>query len=204
MNTNGTVFKLEERGVMPDEERIKLISGHFRSIMDILGLDPEDESLKETPDRVARMYVKDLFSGLNERNKPGISLYQNDFGYRQMLVEKNISVYSSCEHHFVPIIGKAHVAYISSGKVIGLSKINRVVRYFCQRPQLQERLTVQIASELKRILETEHVAVLIEAKHLCVAARGIRDVDCGTITSDYHGLFLDADKRNEFIKQVLD
>lgn len=201
MNSNSAVFKLTNPGTLSDEEKIARISNHFRSIMEVLGLDTDDE-LRETPDRVARMYVKELFSGLNERNKPGISLYDNHFGYRQILVVKDIPVYSTCEHHFVPIIGKAHVGYLSSGKVIGLSKINRLVKFYCQRPQLQERLTVQISEELKRALDTAHVAVMIEAKHLCVAARGIRDVDSGTVTSDYHGAFLEPGTRNEFIRQV--
>ena len=157
--------------------------------MDVLGLDLNDDSLKGTPNRVAKMYIDEIFSGLNPANKPKIALFENKYQYNQMLVEKNISFYSNCEHHFVPIIGKAHVAYISSGKVIGLSKLNRIVQYFAKRPQVQERLTNQIANELKLILNTEDVAVIIDAKHLCVSSRGIKDDASATITSHYGGKF---------------
>ncbi len=185
-----------------DEEKIKIISRHFREIMHTLGLDLTDDSLKGTPGRVAKMYVKEIFKGLDPKNKPGISLFENKYQYNEMLVEKNITFYSNCEHHFVPIIGKAHVAYISSGKVIGLSKINRIVQYFAQRPQVQERLTIQIANELKSVLETEDVAVMIDATHMCVSSRGIKDQTSSTVTSEYSGAFADADKRNEFLKYV--
>ncbi|MBC8033170.1 MAG: GTP cyclohydrolase I FolE [Chitinophagaceae bacterium] len=187
---------------LDDSIKIRLIEKHFAEIMGILGLDLEDDSLKGTPKRVAKMYVKEIFSGLNPANKPAATLFDNKYGYNQMLVEKNISVFSNCEHHFVPIVGKAHVAYISSGKVIGLSKLNRIVQYFSQRPQVQERLTIQIAHELKAVLQSEHVAVVIDAYHHCVSSRGIKDIDTTTITSDYSGKFLNAETKSEFLKQI--
>lgn len=185
-----------------DEEKMEVISRHFREIMNALGLDLSDDSLKGTPGRMARMYVKEIFSGLDPKNKPDVTLFQNSYRYNQMLVEKNITVYSTCEHHFVPIIGRAHVAYISSGKVIGLSKLNRIVQYYSQRPQVQERLTIQIANEMKSVLETEDVAVLIEAEHLCVSSRGIRDTNSSTVTAEYGGAFLDPLKKDEFFKYL--
>jgi GTP cyclohydrolase IA len=172
--------------------------------MEVLGLDLTDDSLKDTPRRVAKMYVKEIFSGLNPENKPAITLFDNRYKFSEMLVERNISVYSYCEHHFVPIIGKAHVGYFSNGKVVGLSKINRIVQYFSKRPQVQERLTVQIAEELKKALQTEDVAVIIDADHLCVASRGVKDVSSSTLTSSYHGKFLNNNTRNEFLKYVYD
>lgn len=187
---------------LTDEEKIDAISGYFKKIMCTLGLDLEDDSLKGTPRRVAKMFVTEIFSGLNPKNKPIISLFDNKYKYNQMLVEKNIIVYSNCEHHFVPIIGKAHIAYISSGKVIGLSKINRIVQYYAQRPQVQERLTMQIANELKSVLQTENVAVLIDAAHLCVSSRGIKDTDCSTVTAEYCGVFLEAERKDEFLKYL--
>lgn len=189
---------------LKDEEKIQTISWHFRQIMETLGLDLKDDSLKGTPDRVAKMYVHEAFRGLNPENKPEITLFENKFGYRQMLVEKDIKVHSYCEHHFVPILGKAHVAYISSGKVIGLSKINRIVDYFSRRPQVQERLTVQIAEELKKVLETEDVAVVVDSAHLCVITRGVKDVNSTTITSSYHGKFLEPSVRREFLDYIAD
>jgi GTP cyclohydrolase I len=185
-----------------DDEKINAISGYFKEIMQTLGLDLEDDSLKGTPKRVAKMFVKEIFSGLNPKNKPVISLFDNKYKYHQMLVEKNIAVYSNCEHHFVPIIGKAHIAYISAGRVIGLSKINRIVQYYAQRPQVQERLTLQIANELKLILQTDDVAVLIEASHLCVSSRGIKDTDSSTVTAEYCGVFLEPERRDEFLKYL--
>lgn len=187
-----------------DELKIELIEKKFKEIMEVLGLDLTDDSLKDTPKRVAKMYVKETFSGLNPKNKPSITLFDNKYKFTEMVVEKNISVYSYCEHHFVPIIGKAHVAYFSSGKVVGLSKINRTVQYFAKRPQVQERLTVQIANELKTMLQTEDVAVLIEADHLCVASRGVQDVNSSTISSSYHGKFLNHHVREEFLRYVYD
>lgn len=185
-----------------DEIKIELIEKKFREIMEVLGLDLTDDSLKDTPKRVAKMYVKETFSGLNPKNKPSVTLFENKYKFNQMLVEKDISVYSYCEHHFVPIIGKAHVAYFSSGKVVGLSKINRTVQYFSKRPQVQERLTVQIANEMKEMLGTDDVAVLIEADHLCVASRGVQDVSSSTVTSSYHGKFLDKNVRDEFLYYI--
>ena len=157
--------------------------------MDVLGLDLTDDSLKGTPERVAKMYIDEIFSGLNPKNKPKVALFDNKYQYNQMLVEKDITFYSNCEHHFVPIIGKAHISYISSGKVIGLSKLNRIVQYYAKRPQVQERLTNQIAEELKGILGTEDVAVIIDAKHLCVSSRGIKDDTSATVTAFYGGTF---------------
>lgn len=190
--------------LIDDELKIELIEKKFKEIMEVLGLDLTDDSLKDTPKRVAKMYVKEIFSGLNPINKPSVTLFENKYKFNEMLVEKNISVYSYCEHHFVPIIGKAHVAYYSSGKVVGLSKINRTVQYFSKRPQVQERLTVQIANELKTMLQTEDVAVIIEADHLCVASRGVQDINSSTISSSYNGKFLNSDIRNEFLRYVYD
>lgn len=180
-----------------DDEKKQKIAILFEEIMDVMGLDLNDDSLKGTPQRVAKMYIDEIFSGLNPANKPKVALFDNKYQYNQMLVEKNITFYSNCEHHFVPIIGKAHVAYISSGKVIGLSKLNRIVQYYAKRPQVQERLTNQIANELKTILETEDVAVIIDAKHLCVSSRGIKDDTSATVTSYYGGAFNNASKINE-------
>ncbi len=174
---------------MSDKDKKERISILFSEIMDVIGLDLTDDSLKGTPDRVAKMYVEEIFSGLNPKNKPKIALFDNKYQYNQMLIEKNITFYSNCEHHFVPIIGKAHIAYKSSGKVIGLSKLNRIVQYYAKRPQVQERLTNQIANELKTVLETEDVAVVIDAKHLCVASRGVKDDTSTTITTYYGGEF---------------
>lgn len=179
------------------EEKKARISAHFAEIMDILGLDLEDDSLKGTPDRVAKMYVDEIFSGLDPENKPEVRLFDNKYKYKQMLVEKNITLFSNCEHHFVPIIGVAHVAYISSGKVIGLSKLNRIVRYYARRPQVQERLTNQIARELMETLDTKDVAVIIDAKHLCVSSRGVEDNASTTVTTFYGGKFNHPDKISE-------
>jgi GTP cyclohydrolase I len=187
---------------LDEDSRIELIAIHFEEIMRILGLDLEDDSLKDTPRRVAKMYVKEVFSGLSKSNKPSITLFDNDYNYEEMLLEKDIKVHSFCEHHFVPIIGKAHVAYISSGKVIGLSKINRIVDFFSRRPQVQERLTVQIAEELKKALQTEDVAVAITADHMCVTLRGIKDQDSSTYTSSFHGKFKEKEYRKEFLDQI--
>lgn len=189
--------------LLSDENKIATIEAHFEQIMQTLGLDLNDDSLRGTPHRVAKMFVKEIFHGLNPVNKPKMSVFDNKFRYGQMLVEKDITLKTTCEHHFLPIFGKAHVAYISSGTVIGLSKINRIVDYFAQRPQVQERLTVQIADELKKVLKTEDVAVVIDAKHLCVATRGIQDDSSTTITSEYCGAFKnDAKVREEFLKFI--
>jgi GTP cyclohydrolase I len=182
---------------MSDEEKKERISILFSEIMDVLGLDLTDDSLKGTPDRVAKMYIEEIFSGLDPKNKPKVALFDNKYQYNQMLVEKDITFYSNCEHHFVPIIGKAHVAYKSSGKVIGLSKLNRIVQYYAKRPQVQERLTQQIANELKTVLGTEDVAVIIDAKHLCVSSRGVKDDTSATVTTYYGGIFNTPEKINE-------
>jgi GTP cyclohydrolase I len=179
---------------LSDDEKKDKIASLFEEIMDVMGLDLTDDSLKGTPKRVAKMYIDEIFSGLNPANKPKVALFDNKYQYNQMLVEKNITFYSNCEHHFVPIIGKAHVAYMSSGKVIGLSKLNRIVQYYAKRPQVQERLTNQIAEELKGILDTEDVAVIIDAKHLCVSSRGIKDDTSSTVTSYFGGKFNNQEK----------
>lgn len=179
---------------LSDEEKKEKIAILFEEIMDVMGLDLTDDSLKGTPKRVAKMYIDEIFSGLNPRNMPKIALFDNKYQYNQMLVEKNITFYSNCEHHFVPIIGKAHVAYISSGKVIGLSKLNRIVQYYAKRPQVQERLTNQIAEALKATLQTDDVAVIIDAKHLCVSSRGIKDETSATVTTFYGGKFNTPEK----------
>lgn len=180
-----------------NEEKKDKIALLFEEIMYVMGLDLTDDSLKGTPKRVAKMYIDEIFSGLNPANKPKIALFENKYQYNQILVEKNITFYSNCEHHFVPIIGKAHLAYISSGKVIGLSKLNRIVQYFAKRPQVQERLTNQIANELSKILGTDDIAVIIDAKHLCVSSRGIKDESSATVTSYYGGVFNDSKKITE-------
>tara|TARA_B100000900_G_scaffold88242_1_gene71756 strand:+ start:802 stop:1497 length:696 start_codon:yes stop_codon:yes gene_type:complete len=185
-----------------DKRKKKIIAKHFKAIMETLGLDLNDDSLMGTPSRVAKMYVDEIFYGLNPENKPKIALFENKYQYNEMLVEKNISFHSNCEHHFVPIYGKAHVAYISSGKVIGLSKINRIVDYYARRPQVQERLTNQIGNDLKEILETEHVAVVIDAKHMCVSSRGIKDESSSTITTFYSGDFGNESTKNEFLNHI--
>ena len=188
--------------VKSDDEKIELIESHFKTIMETLGLDMNDDSLKGTPRRVAKMYVQEIFSGLNPANTPSVALFENKYKYNEMLVEKNISFYSNCEHHFVPIFGKAHVAYISNGQVIGLSKLNRLVQYYAKRPQVQERLTMQIGTDLQKVLGTEDVAILIDAKHLCVASRGVEDDTSSTVTAFYGGKFKDEKIRNEFLKYI--
>ena len=185
-----------------DKTKIDLIEGHFKEIMNILGLDLTDDSLQGTPRRVAKMYVEEVFSGLNPKNKPVSKLFDNKFHYNEMLVEKDITLFSYCEHHFVPIIGKAHVAYISTGKVIGLSKINRIVQYYAKRPQVQERLTEQIARELRETLDTDDVAIIIDAIHLCVSSRGVQDTASSTITSHYGGKFAGESTKQEFLKYI--
>jgi len=187
---------------LDDDEKITRIEKHFREIMTILGLDLTDDSLNGTPHRVAKMYVKEVFSGLNPKNRPHARLFENKYNYDQMLVEKDITFYSHCEHHFVPIYGKAHVAYFSGGKVIGLSKINRIVQYFAKRPQVQERLTVQIGKEMERVLHTEHVAVVIDANHMCVASRGVGDTNSKTGTAYFSGKFKDENTKREFLNYI--
>ncbi|MBK21846.1 MAG: GTP cyclohydrolase I FolE [Flavobacteriales bacterium] len=183
-----------------DAEKIEKIQGYFKGIMETLGLDLEDDSLKGTPYRVAKMYVKELFSGLDPKNKPSISTFDNKYNYNKMLVEKNIEFESACEHHFLPMRGKAHVGYISSGKVIGLSKMNRIVQYYGKRPQVQERLTIQILKELQAALNTESVIVIIDADHLCVSTRGVQDKSSSTVTIEYGGEFNEQSQRDSFLK----
>lgn len=197
-----TVAELKQKVDFSDEEKVNRISGLFSEIMETLGLDLSDDSLKNTPNRVAKMYVKEAFSGLNPKNKPAISLFDNKYGYRQMLVEKDITLYSHCEHHFVPIIGKVHVAYVPHDSVIGLSKINRLVDYFAKRPQVQERLSVQIGEGLIEALGHQDVAVYIEANHLCVASRGIRDTNSYTVTEFFSGVFEDERMQQRFLESI--
>jgi GTP cyclohydrolase IA len=187
---------------MSEAEKMAKIEYHFREIMHTMGLDLTDDSLKGTPKRVAKMYVKEIFSGLIPENKPKVALFDNKYRYNDMLVEKDITFYSNCEHHFVPIIGRAHVAYISNGRVIGLSKLNRIVQYFAKRPQVQERLTMQVAHELRDILGTEDVAIVMDAKHLCVSSRGVQDVNSSTVTAYYGGRFKEDATKSEFLKYL--
>ncbi len=185
-----------------DDLKIELIAKHFKEIMHVLGLDLEDDSLSGTPRRVAKMYVQEVFSGLNPANKPEVRLFENKYKYDQMLVEKDITFYSHCEHHFVPIYGKAHVAYFPNGNVIGLSKINRIVQYYAKRPQVQERLTVQIGNELRSILHTEDIAVVMDASHMCVSSRGVNDTNSQTGTAYFSGKFEDQNVKNEFLNYI--
>jgi len=185
-----------------DDQKIENIQHHFGKIMEELGLDLSDDSLSGTPYRFAKMYVKELFYGLNPKNKPKLSVFENKYGYKKMLVEQNITIDSSCEHHFLPITGHAHIAYIPGEKVIGLSKINRLVDYYAHRPQVQERLSLQILKDLQGVLETEDVIVMICAQHLCVSSRGIKDKDSFTTTLEYGGCFDDKVYRNEFLNIV--
>lgn len=187
---------------MSDAKKIELIANHFEKIMDVLGLDLTDDSLKGTPKRVAKMYVEEVFSGLNPDNKPAAKLFENKFGYDQMLVEKDITFYSHCEHHFVPIYGKVHVAYIANSHVIGLSKINRIVQYFARRPQVQERMTVQIANELKKMLNSEDIGVVVDANHMCVSSRGVSDTNSKTGTAHFSGKFLEENTKREFLNYI--
>ncbi len=184
------------------EEKIDRIEAHMAAILETLGLDLTDDSVAGTPRRVAKMFVEEIFSGLLPDNEPAITLFENKFGYSQMLVERDIPLQSTCEHHLLPIIGRCHVAYISSGKVIGLSKLNRIVEYYARRPQIQERLTEQIAHALKHILDTEHVAVYIDADHMCVRLRGVEHDHSGTVTCSYHGRFLNPSVRQEFLQAI--
>jgi GTP cyclohydrolase IA len=185
-----------------DEQKMFAIENHFHKIMEEMGLDMTDDSLKGTPHRVAKMFIQEIFSGLNPKNKPKISVFDNNYHYDKMLVEANISFNSTCEHHFLPIIGKAHIGYVSSGKVIGLSKLNRIVDYYSRRPQVQERLIMQIFNELKTVLETDSVIVVMEAKHLCVSSRGIKDESSFTSTIQYGGIFNEKENRNDFFNLV--
>ncbi|GFR75511.1 GTP cyclohydrolase 1 [Elysia marginata] len=185
---------------LSDEKKIDLIEENFHQILHTLGMDLTDDSLKGTPRRVAKMYVKEIFAGLSPKRVPKVSVFENKYNYAEMLIEKNIKVYSTCEHHLLPIVGKAHVAYVSNNTVIGLSKINRIVDYYAKRPQVQERMTRQIVEELKRHLETEDVACIVDAKHLCVNSRGVSDIDSSTVTSDFGGVF----KKKEVQRELFD
>jgi GTP cyclohydrolase I len=182
-----------------DAEKIEAIEQKVWDILHLLGMDLTDDSLKGTPKRVAKMFVNEIFGGLHPDRKPSTSTFDNKYKYGQMLVEKNITVYSTCEHHLLPIVGKAHVAYISNGTVVGLSKMNRIVDYFAKRPQVQERLTIQIVQELQKILNTDNVACVIDAKHLCVNSRGIRDISSSTVTAEFGGLFNNKETKREFL-----
>jgi GTP cyclohydrolase I len=185
-----------------DDEKIELIKKDVESILTTLGMDLTDDSLKGTPNRVAKMFVKEIFGGLNPNKKPSSSTFDNKYKYNEMLVEKNITVYSTCEHHLLPIVGRAHVAYISNGTVVGLSKMNRIVDYYAKRPQVQERLTIQIVKELQKVLNTDDVACIIDAKHLCVNSRGIRDIESSTVTAEFGGKFKNENTRKEFLEYI--
>ena len=187
---------------LSDDEKIAIIKDDVRHIMETLGLDLTDDSLKGTPNRVAKMFVNEIFGGLHPDRKPKASTFDNKYKYGEMLVEKNITVYSTCEHHLLPIVGRAHVAYISNGTVVGLSKMNRIVDYYAKRPQVQERLTIQIVKELQAALNTDDVACVIDAKHLCVNSRGIRDIESSTVTSEFGGQFKDPQVRREFLDYI--
>ena len=187
---------------MSDEEKIRSIQNDVSNILHTLGMDLKDDSLKGTPHRVAKMFVKEIFGGLHPKRKPKLSTFENNYNYGEMLVEKNITVYSTCEHHLLPIVGKAHVAYISSGKVIGLSKMNRIVEYYAKRPQVQERLTMQVVQALQEALGTQDVACVIDAKHLCVNSRGISDIASSTVTSEFGGKFKDQAVKSEFLDYI--
>ena len=192
----------EDAFKLSDKEKIDIIEQKFFDILYTLGMDMTDDSLKGTPKRVAKMYINEIFSGLNPKNKPKASKFDNKYKYGEILVEKNITLYSTCEHHLLPIVGKAHIAYISNGSVVGLSKMNRIVQYYAQRPQVQERLTLQVVKALQQVLETDDVACIVDAKHLCVNQRGIKDVSSSTVTSEFGGIFKNQDKKQEFLDYI--
>jgi GTP cyclohydrolase IA len=187
---------------LTDDQKIESIKKDVERILTTLGMDLTDDSLKGTPNRVAKMFVKEIFGGLNPNKKPGASTFNNNYKYGEMLVEKNITIYSTCEHHLLPIVGRAHVAYISNGTVVGLSKMNRIVDYFAKRPQVQERLTMQIVQELQSVLNTKDVACVIDAKHLCVNSRGIRDIESSTVTAEFGGKFKEELTKREFLDYI--
>jgi len=187
---------------LSNDEKIEIIKADVKHIMETLGLDLTDDSLQGTPNRVAKMFVNEIFGGLNPNTKPSASTFDNKYKYGEMLVEKNITVYSTCEHHLLPIVGRAHIAYISNGTVVGLSKMNRIVDYFAKRPQVQERLTIQVVKELQTVLGTEDVACIIDAKHLCVNSRGIRDIESSTVTSEFGGQFKNKETKREFLDYI--
>ena len=202
VSTNATTPLREDAFKLSDKEKIELIQEDVKHIMETLGLDLNDDSLKGTPKRVAKMFVNEIFSGLHPERKPDASTFQNHYKYGEMLVEKNITVYSTCEHHLLPIVGRAHVAYISNGTVVGLSKMNRIVDYYAKRPQVQERMTMQIVEHLQVVLNTKDVACVIDAKHLCVNSRGIRDIESSTVTSEFGGRFKEESVRREFLDYI--
>ncbi len=200
--TSATTPLRDDAFSLNDTEKINLIKEDVRHIMETLGLDLTDDSLKGTPQRVAKMFVNEIFSGLDPNKKPNASTFNNNYKYGEMLVEKNITVYSTCEHHLLPIVGRAHVAYISNGTVVGLSKMNRIVDYYAKRPQVQERMTMQVVQDLQEVLGTQDVACVIDAKHLCVNSRGIRDIESSTVTSEFGGKFKDPAVRKEFLTYI--
>ena len=200
--TNENTPLREDAFVLSDESKIESIKADVERILNTLGLDLTDDSLKGTPNRVAKMFVKEIFGGLNPDKKPSSSTFENKYKYNEMLVEKNIVVYSTCEHHLLPIYGRAHIGYISNGTVVGLSKMNRIVEYFAKRPQVQERLTIQIVRELQKVLNTDDVACIIDAKHMCVNSRGIKDIDSSTVTAEYGGKFKEEKTRREFLEFI--
>ena len=202
IGTNDQTPIREDAFKLSDDEKIESIKKDVEKILTTLGMDLTDDSLKGTPNRVAKMFVKELFGGLNPNKKPSSSTFENKYKYGEMLVEKNITVYSTCEHHLLPIVGRAHVAYISNGTVVGLSKMNRVVDYYAKRPQVQERLTIQIVKELQTVLNTDDVACIIDAKHLCVNSRGIRDIESSTVTAEFGGKFKEENTRREFLEYI--
>ena len=197
------VTKEKSTRKLTNKEKIDAIAHHFSSIMKILDLDLNDDSLKDTPRRVAKMYVEEIFEGLDDSKIPNIKKFENSFDYKGIILEKNISLFSLCEHHFVPIIGKAHIGYFANKKIVGLSKLNRIVNFFSKKPQVQEKLTVQIVDFLKKELETEDVACIIDAQHLCVSMRGIKDVNSWTTTAEYSGKFLESNFKNEFLQLIV-
>ena len=200
--TSGDTPLRDDAFDLSDAEKINRIKEDVKNIMETLGLDLTDDSLKGTPNRVAKMFVQEIFGGLHPDRKPKASTFENKYKYNEMLVEKNITLYSTCEHHLLPIVGKAHIAYISKGTVVGLSKMNRIVDYFAKRPQVQERLTMQVVKELQQVLGTEDVACVIDAKHLCVNSRGIRDIDSSTVTSEFGGAFKNPEVKREFLDYI--
>lgn len=202
VSTSATTPLREDAFELSDKEKIDSIKKDVKHIMETLGLDLTDDSLSGTPYRVAKMFVNEIFSGLHPDRKPNASTFQNNYKYGEMLVEKNITLYSTCEHHLLPIVGRAHVAYISNGTVVGLSKMNRIVDYYAKRPQVQERLTMQIVQDLQEVLNTKDVACVIDAKHLCVNSRGIRDIESSTVTSEFGGQFKDPAIKREFLDYI--
>ena len=192
----------EDAFLIPPAEKVALIEDKIAEALHTLGMDLTDDSLKGTPKRVAKMFVNEIFSGLLPENKPSASTFKNKYKYGEMLVEKNITLYSTCEHHLLPIVGKAHVAYISNGTVVGLSKMNRIVDYYAKRPQVQERLTLQIVAELQKVLNTKNVACVIDAKHLCVNSRGISDISSSTVTAEFGGRFQEKELKREFLDYI--